>query len=314
MEPLLEQRPPDGGLQPQPSPPPPRREGGGWAKLAALLAACALAVSCVTLYLQLRPAPREEPEAALPQAQEVPTIQYRDRVLPVLENVAVNAYDRASFARDESSRISYPSAAVGIDVSSYQGEVDWEQVAGAGVEFVMLRCGYRGYSKGAIMSDKNFAQNIRGALDAGLQVGVYFFSQATSVWEAEEEADYVLEAIRGYDVAYPVAFDWEFIYGSGDARTNEMKPEAVTRFAGAFCDRIAQAGYTPLIYFNQDLGYLTYQLDRLTDYTFWLAEYNAAPAFYYHFDLWQYSHAASVPGISGAVDLDLDLRGAAASR
>lgn len=87
-----------------------------------------------------------------------------------------------------------------------------------------------------------------------------------------------------------------------------MGPEAITRCAGAFCDMIREAGYHPVVYFNQDLGYLSYQLDRLTDYTFWLAEYNARPSFFYHFDLWQYTHTASVPGIEGNVDMNLAFR------
>lgn len=296
-----------------------RPSGGGgnfWNKLTALLAGAALVVSCATLYLVLAPEKAEEPEPAdvsLPQVVEQgPTIQYRDRQLDVLENVSVNQYDAECFGVDENGWLTYDSgeaaARVGIDVSAYQGDVDWEQVAQSGVEFAMIRVGYRGYSKGVVMTDKNFEQNIQGALDAGLEVGVYFFSQATNVWEAQEEAAYVLEAIADYQVTYPVAFDWEFISGSSEARTSGMKADEVTRCAGAFCDMVAKEGYTPVIYFNQDLGYLTYQLDSLTDYTFWLAEYNAKPTFYYHFDLWQYSHKGTVPGIEGSVDLNLDFR------
>ena len=240
-----------------------------------------------------------------------PTISYRDRELPVLEGVAVNSYVSDGFSVNDRGWLTYEQdgkqAAIGIDVSAYQGEIDWQQVADSGVEFAMIRLGYRGYSQGVIMPDKNFEQNLRGALDAGLEVGVYFFSQAVSVWEAEEEAQYVLDAIQGYDVTYPVAFDWEFIAGD-TARTDGMEPEAITRCAGAFCDMIREAGYHPVVYFNQDLGYLSYQLDRLTDYTFWLAEYNARPSFFYHFDLWQYTHTASVPGIEGNVDMNLAFR------
>jgi GH25 family lysozyme M1 (1,4-beta-N-acetylmuramidase) len=173
----------------------------------------------------------------------------------------------------------------------------------------MIRCGYRGYTKGVITKDKYFTKNIRGALNAGLEVGVYFFSQATNVWEAEEEADYVLQAIRGYNVTYPVVFDWEYITGNSQARTNTMQGDDITRCAGAFCDMVAQAGYDPVIYFNKDLGYLGYRLDKLTDYTFWLAEYETTPSFHYDFDLWQYTHRGTVPGIEGSVDLNLDLRG-----
>ena len=260
---------------------PPRRSGGWVGKLALVLAVVALAVACLALYRTLPPGeddPQEPGERA-----ESPTISYRDRELPVLEGVAVNSYVSDGFSVNDRGWLTYEQdgkqAAIGIDVSAYQGEIDWQQVADSGVEFAMIRLGYRGYSQGVIMPDKNFEQNLRGALDAGLEVGVYFFSQAVSVWEAEEEAQYVLDAIQGYDVTYPVAFDWEFI-----------------------------AGDHPVVYFNQDLGYLSYQLDRLTDYTFWLAEYNARPSFFYHFDLWQYTHTASVPGIEGNVDMNLAFR------
>ncbi|MCI8869427.1 MAG: Lyzozyme M1 (1,4-beta-N-acetylmuramidase) [Lawsonibacter sp.] len=302
-------------------PPPPRRVD--WSKAAAVLAGAALLISCIALFLVLKPesAPAPEPDTSLPppaQSSPGPTVQYRDHQLPILEGVAVNQYDKECFGTNKNGWKTYEvdgkSAIYGIDVSAYQENIDWEQVADSGISFAMIRVGYRGYSKGAVMPDKNFVQNIQGALDAGLEVGVYFFSQATSVWEAQEEADYVLDAIRSYDITYPVAFDWEFISGVSDARTNGMKPEEVTRFAGAFCDMIAEAGYTPVIYFNQDLGYLTYQLDQLTDYTFWLAEYNGRPTFYYHFDLWQCSSSVEIPGIPGIdgkpgkVDLNLDFR------
>lgn len=312
--------------RPQPvedlTPPTPRPSGGGngWAKLSAFLAGAALVVSCVTLALTIKPellhrVQEQEPEGNAPPPviqEEKPTLQYRDRQIPVLEGVEVNQYDTACFGVDEKGWLTYDvdgrSAAVGVDVSAYQEDIDWQQVAKSGISFAMIRTGYRGYSKGVVMPDKNFEKNIQGALDAGLEVGVYFFSQATNVWEAQEEADYVLKAIEGYDITYPVAFDWEFISGNSEARTSGMRAEEVTRCAGAFCDMVAQAGYTPVIYFNQDLGYLSYQLDQLTDYAFWLAEYNARPSFYYHFDLWQYTHKASVPGIEGSVDLNLDFR------
>ncbi len=292
-----------------------RPSGGGdlWSKIAAACSAAALLVSCVTLSLVLSTG--KEPEAVENQPKvgsAGDTVQYRDRQLPVLEGVALNQYDTTCFGVEDNGWLSYvvsgENAKMGIDVSSYQGDIDWKKVADSGVEFAMIRCGYRGYSKGVIVADKNFKQNIRGALDAGLEVGVYFFSQAIDTWEAREEAHYVLEAIKGYDVTYPVVFDWEFIAGNSEARTSGMKAVDVTNCAGVFCDVVSQAGYEPMIYFNQDVGYLTYQLDQLDDYHFWLAEYNKIPSFYYHFDLWQYTHRGSVPGIEGSVDLNLDFR------
>lgn len=289
----------------------PKRGGGGWMGKAALVCSfAALVIACAALYLVL---PKPEPE---PEPEPTPQyVTYRGQQLPVLENVAASTYDKEAFQRTEQGWLSYEkdgtAAIPGIDVSYYQGEIDWQAVAGAGVEFAMIRLGYRGYSQGSIQMDSYFERNIQGALDAGIEVGVYFFSQATSVWEAEEEAEFVLDTIKNYDVTYPVAFDWEFITPADQSlvpRTSGMEGGAVTRCAGAFCDMVAAEGYTPVIYFNQDMAYMFYQLERLGDYTFWLAEYNDRPGFYYHFDLWQYTHTGSVPGIEGNVDLNLVFR------
>ena len=279
----------------------------------SMIVACAALV--LTVMVSREPA-KEEP-APVPEPQhmmETPaaTLTYRNKELAVLEEVPVNGYITDCFSTQKNGWRTYQNgqqkARMGIDVSAYQGEVDWKKVAASGVEFVMIRCGYRGYSRGVITADAKFEQNIQGALDAGLEVGVYFFSQAVNTWEAREEAEFTLECIEGYDVTYPVAFDWETIAGSNDARTNGMEGSKITNCAGAFCDVVAEAGYDSVIYFNQDLGYLGYDLDALKDYTFWLAEYNETPSFYYHFDLWQYTHKGTVPGIEGNVDLNLDFR------
>lgn len=292
-----------------------RRADHRLALLAVVLSALSLLLSCVSLGMQLRPEKAAEPESAAEEAQpeEILTVQYRNHILEVLENVPANTYDASLFQRDAAGFLRYADAPVGIDVSSYQGVIDWPQVAAAGVDFAMIRLGLRGYTKGSIMTDATFEQNISGALAAGLDVGVYFFSQAVSVWEAEEEAGFVLEQLRGYELTYPVVFDWESI-NDPSARTNNVSSAELTLFAQAFCEKIAAAGYTPAIYFNQDQGYLGYQLDRLADYGFWLAEYGEAPGFFYEFGFWQYSERGSVPGIGGNVDLDLDLRAYAQGR
>ena len=155
--------------------------------------------------------------------------------------------------------------------------------------------------------DERFQANMEGALEAGLDVGVYFFSQATTVAEAEEEADFVLEAIRSYPVRYPVVFDWEYIT-TGQARTEGMDGQGITQCAAAFCELVSVAGYTPMVYFNQDMGYLVYDLKSLDSSLFWLAEYDSKPDFYYDFDMWQYTHTGTVPGIEGSVDLNLAFR------
>ena len=273
----------------------PRR--GGWAgKLALIVSLLALAVSCGVLYLVLFH--EKEPEY----------LTYRDQQLLVVEGLDKNTYDPAAFTVDSRGWVHYEQngrqAAQGIDVSVYQGEIDWPAVAASGIDFAMIRAGYRGYSQGTLQLDERFQANMEGALAAGLDVGVYFFSQATTVAEAEEEADFVLEAIRSYPIRYPVVFDWEFIT-SGEARTDGMDGHGITQCAAAFCELVSVAGYTPMVYFNQDMGYLVYELQELDSSPFWLAEYDSSPDFYYDFEMWQYTHTGTVPGIQGNVDLNL---------
>ena len=284
-----------------------RGSGGGLSKLALAISIVALIVSCAALFLTLRP--EQEPKAPpAPSAPEEPvTFRFGDRVMTPLEGMPLNPYDRAAFSQDSRGRVAYEGARTGIDVSAYQEEIDWPTVAADGIDFAILRLGYRGYTEGGLFLDKTFEQNLQGALNAGLDVGVYFFSQAVTPEEAEQEADYVCSALDGYDITYPVAFDWEPI-SDESARTNGLDGETLTQCADAFCARVKEAGYTPAVYFNQSLGYLRYDLRELTDYALWLAEYDTKPDFYYHFDLWQYTHTGQVAGIEGNVDLDLDLR------
>ena len=276
---------------------PKKRGRVGVLLLLVLVLVLALAAGGAGLYRVLHPEPV--------------TFTYRDRVLKAKDGVPVNGYAREEFSADENGRVSYVHnglrAKEGIDVSSYQGEIDWEAVAADGVNFAMIRLGYRGYTEGGLWMDSRFEENIRGALEAGLEVGVYFFSQAITPGEAEEEAEFVLEALEGYELAYPVAFDWEPITPGKEARTDALDGETLTQCAAAFCRRVSQAGYVPQIYFNKELGYLVYDLAELKDWSFWLAEYDTAPDFYYGFDLWQYTHTGSVAGIQGNVDRNLDL-------
>ena len=194
-------------------------------------------------------------------------------------------------------------ASVGVDVSSHQQDIDWELVAANGVEFAMIRVGYRGYTEGEIQPDDYFTQNIEGALAAGLDVGVYFFSQALDEKEAIDEANFVLESIKDYPLSYPVIFDWEDI--QADARTDGMDSVQLTKNALAFCSAIEKAGYRAGVYFNQRFGYEEFDLESLQDYVFWLAEYNETPSFSYHFQLWQYCNDGRVDGIQTDVDLNL---------
>ena len=290
----------------QAPPPRPRRQGVEWGAVALAVSVAALILAGAALFLALRGSGEEAPPD-VPEEEPV-TFRFGDMVLEPLEGMPLNPYSKEDFSVDEKGRVVYASggrrARTGIDVSTHQKEIDWPAVAADGIDFAILRLGHRGYTEGGLFLDQTFEQNLRGALDAGLEVGVYFFSQAVTPEEAEEEADYVLETLNGQELAFPVAFDWETIIGD-EARTDGLDGETMTRCAAAFCKRVEDAGYRPAVYFNQTQGYLRYDLRDLTDYELWLAEYDLTPDFYYHFDLWQYTHAGRVDGIQGDVDLDL---------
>lgn len=192
----------------------------------------------------------------------------------------------------------------GIDVSYYQGDIDWEQVKKSGIEFAIIRVGYRGYGQeGKLAEDKKALDNLEGALEAGLQVGVYFFSQAVSVEEAEEEAQFVLERIKDYNITLPVVYDWEYI--SDEARTAGMDPRTLTDCYLAFCAKIEAAGYTPMAYFNSYQSRKLMHLTELEQYPFWLALYSDRMTYPYRVEMWQYTDSGRVPGIQGNVDINL---------
>ena len=294
--------------QPPPSHPRTRSRRSGLHILPLAVSVLALIVAITALFLALRKEP--EPDPAPPAEEEPVTFRFGDMVLTPIEGIPLNTYNKDAFRSDEKGRTTYEQAGeyakTGVDVSTHQKEIDWQAVAADGIDFAILRAGNRGYTEGGLFVDQTFAQNLQGALEAGLEVGVYFFSQATTPEEAEQEADFVLGILDGQELAFPVAFDWEFI-ADDEARTNHMDGAMITRCAAAFCERIKAAGYQPAIYFNRTQGYLHYDLRELKDYQLWLAEYDTAPDFYYHFDLWQYSDAGRVNGIQGNVDLNLSL-------
>ncbi len=222
-----------------------------------------------------------------------------DRSVPVNPYRQTDYYYRGDLLHCATSEVSR----AGIDVSSHQKEIDWQAVADAGVEFAIVRVGYRGYTDGNIFPDSLAKENLDGALAAGLDVGVYFFSQATSEEEAVEEAQFVLDAIEGYELRYPVYFDWEGIID--EARTDDVTGEEMTAFAKAFCEEIEAAGYLAGVYFNQSYGYNSFDLHALRDYEFWLAEYADSQSFAYEVRLWQYDCEATLPGIETTIDLNL---------
>ena len=198
---------------------------------------------------------------------------------------------------------------LGIDVSQYQGEIDWQKVKNDGIEYAIIRAGGRGYgAEGKLYDDSMFDKNMQGAIDAGLVVGAYFFSQAITVEEAEEEANYILDKIKDYDITGPVVFDWEVI-GTTNARTYALSTKTLCAAANKFCEIVENAGYYPMIYFNTYAGYLKYDLSKVVQYPFWFAQYDVtSPGFYYAFDMWQYTDKGEVDGIKEKVDVNLYFR------
>ena len=192
----------------------------------------------------------------------------------------------------------------GVDVSEHQGTIDWQAVKADGVEFAMLRIGYRGYSYGGVYEDAYFEYNLREAQAAGLKVGVYFFSQATTREEAIEEAAFVLQTLDGRALDLPVVFDWESI-SYDEARTDYIESEQLTLMCRAFCDTVKAGGYEPMLYMYKVLAYHSVTLGDVADVPFWISELQETPSFYYRYSMWQYSYSGSVAGIGGGVDVNL---------
>ncbi len=247
------------------------------------------------------------------ETDRVPLSNYGlgDIAIPAIEGVPVCTYKDENFVTDSNGYKHYYEdgelcSYVGVDVSAYNGEIDWHAVKASGVDFAMLRIGGRGYgAEGSLYDDTYFKQNLRGAKSAGLMVGAYFFSQAITPQEAEEEAEYAISLLRGESLDYPIAFDWEIIESADGARTDNISPEALTDCARAFCDRVKKAGYTPALYTGSQLAYYKYDLGQLSDIDIWYAFYNDTPALYYNYMIWQYSCSGTVPGIQGDVDLNI---------
>ena len=218
--------------------------------------------------------------------------------------LAENPYEPEDFteANGYMTEVSGESV-LGIDVSQWQGDIDWQQVKSAGVEFALLRIGGRGTGQeGKLYIDDNAQKNYAGASSAGIKVGGYFFSQAISEEEAVEEARYLLELTEGWEFQMPIVFDWEYM---DDARTSDITAQGIMAFAKAFCDEIAEAGHTPMVYFNYRMLSNGFDLEQMADYHFWLAHYDSEMDFPYRVDMWQYTASGSVPGISGNVDMNL---------
>ena len=235
----------------------------------------------------------------------------REAAQPTTEAATVlptNPYGPEDFRVEENGYITCLTgeARQGIDVSEWQGDIDWQQVKDGGIEFAIIRLGYRRSETGELSTDEKALANLQGAAEAGIPTGAYFFSQAVTTQEALEEAEYALSLLEGYTLTYPLIYDWEYL--GEDARPADVDARTLTDCIKTFCGRVEEAGFQSMIYFNPHFheNEVLY-LEELTDYHFWLAMYDTQMDYPYQIDMWQYSCTGSVPGITGDVDLNLYL-------
>lgn len=226
-------------------------------------------------------------------------------------NVEKHDYKDEAFVHN-GDRLSYEGDSnytyrLGVDVSEHQGYVDWQALKDSGFEFAFIRLGYRGYGQeGRICLDREFHRNIQNAQAAGFDVGVYFFAQAVNEEEALEEANFVLQNLEGYTLQLPVVYDPESILDD-EARTDNVSGEQFTKNTEVFCSAVADAGYDSMIYANMLWEAFELDLEELSEYPLWYADYEPVPQTPYHFRFWQYTNQGQVPGITGNTDLNIEM-------
>lgn len=284
------------------------------AAFAAVLVAV-LAILCFPYFS----AGDEDPEALPHYHEQTPELQVTERPDGEIpepaaagtepENPTIppdpNPYDRNDFQYNRQNYLllqNMPSYA-GVDVSAYQGVIDWEKVKASGIDFAIIRLGYRGYESGKLVEDKYAVDNLQGARDAGLKVGAYFFSQALNKKEVDQEIDFMLEILGEKYLDMPIVLDWEI--PASNARTRNMDARTLTDLQLHFCQKMEARGYQPMIYFNWHQSENLYYLSELEEYGFWLALYQDRMTYPWKVEMWQYSQTGRVPGISGDVDLNV---------
>lgn len=251
----------------------------------------AVGILVLCILLLLKPQPQAQPD--------------NETTAPTASLPEENPFGPEDFVTDENGFISCLAGdyKLGIDVSGHQGQIDWSAVRDAGVEFVFIRVGNRGTTEGGIYADASAQDYYAGAKAAGLQVGAYFFSQAVTPAEAQEEAQFVITQVQDWELDLPVVYDWEWV--DSTARTADVTGQLLTHCTQVFCESIEKAGLTPMIYFNYSQGLELLDLAALSQYPFWLALYEPYIDFPHRVDFWQYSCTGSIPGIDGDVDLNL---------
>ncbi|MDE6622442.1 MAG: glycoside hydrolase family 25 protein [Lachnospiraceae bacterium] len=231
---------------------------------------------------------------------------------PVLDGVNKHSLLDENFEKTEDGLMQYVengtvTSHTGIDVSKYQGDIDWAAAKEDGIEYAFIRLGIRGYESGKIVLDEFYDANMKGANSAGVKAGVYFFTQAVTVEEAKEEAEFVIQNLAGYDVACPVVFDVERISG-GKGRADQITQEERTAVTIAFCEAVKAAGYTPMIYGNVVCFTQLLDMTQLNDYEKWYAFYDDYMYMPYDVSCWQYTEKGKVDGIPNNVDLNISFK------
>lgn len=237
---------------------------------------------------------------------------------PILENLKKNNFELNKFIypvyneenKEWEGTASYmegteKEAKKGVDVSVYQGDIDWEKVKNAGIDFTIIRLGFRGYETGKIVLDKNFEDNIKGSLEVGLDTGVYFFTEALDEKEAIEEADFVINNLRNYKINMPIVIDVEESANTEKTRTRDLTKEQRTKNVVAFCERVKEAGYDVMIYGNLKSFMIMMDYEELERFDKWFAYYRYPFHFPYQIKMWQYTAYEKVDGIDGKVDVNL---------
>lgn len=298
----------------------PKRIRPEW--ILGLLALLAAAVLILTVMIS-KPyfgSHEEDPEALLQRHQQnfeplqvtespeetflEPTISETEPENPTIPP-DTNPYDRYDFQYNRHNYLLLQNVKsyAGVDVSAYQGNIDWEAVKASGIHFAIIRLGYRGYESGKLVEDEYAIRNLEGARAAGLKVGAYFFSQALSIKETDQEIDFILGILGEFPLDMPIVLDWEI--PSSTARTAGMDKQTLTDIQLHFCGQMRDRGYQPMIYFNWYQSENLYDLHALEEYPFWLALYQDRMTYPWKIEMWQWTSTGKVPGIAGNVDINV---------
>lgn len=279
--------------------------------VAAVAAALLIAVLVLSLPYMFRD---EDPETA--KAQYIRQTEPEEEVIlePTIsetepENPTIppdrNPYGRYDFQYNRHNYLLLQNvdSSPGVDVSAHQGDIDWAAVKKSGIEFAIIRLGYRGYGSGKLVEDEYAKENLQAAKEAGLKIGAYFFSQALDIKETDEEIQFMLNMLADVDLDMPIVLDWEI--PAEDARTKNMDARTLTDIQLHFCGQMKKMGYQPMVYFNWHQSENLYYLSELEDYPFWLALYQDRMTYPWKVEMWQWTSSGKVPGIQGNVDINV---------